>query len=157
MLASVACVINKSSAILPITCEQAFDLAADIEKYPEFLSGWISARIVQRDGDRWCVEQIVGIGPLRVSFSSRAVLDPPRRIDVTSSEAPFESFNLSWLIDAVPPAGCRVSIIAAVELRSRMLQRMVKRMMPAAVDDVVAAFEARARRVRGEAPPVGRG
>lgn len=147
MLIIVASVINKSSGVLPFTCEQAFDLAADIERYPEFLSGWVSARILKRESDIWCVDQIVGLGPLRLQFTSQAALHRPGRIDVTSTEAPFELFSLSWLVDAVPPAGCRVSIIAQVELRSRILQRMVNQVLPAAVDSVISAFEARAHQV----------
>jgi coenzyme Q-binding protein COQ10 len=147
MLFIVGSVINKSSEVLPFSCEQAFDLAADIERYPEFLSGWVWARILKRESDTWCVDQMVGLGPLRLRFTSRAALHRPERIDVTSTEAPFRRFSLSWLVDAVPPAGCRVSVIAEVELRSRILQRMVNQILPAAVDGIITAFEARARRI----------
>jgi ribosome-associated toxin RatA of RatAB toxin-antitoxin module len=39
----------RAGTILPFTCEQVFALGADIERYPEFLTGWISARIMQRE------------------------------------------------------------------------------------------------------------
>ena len=68
---------------LPFTCEQIFDLAADIERYPEFLPGWISARILSRAVDQLEVEQVLGIGPARVQFRSRAVLHRPKQIAVT--------------------------------------------------------------------------
>jgi coenzyme Q-binding protein COQ10 len=87
----------------------------------------------------------MGIGFIRVQFSSKAVLHRPERIDVTSSDAFFRRFTLSWLVEAGPSAGCRVSIVADLELRSRFLQQVVERVLPATVVDMMAAFEARAR------------
>ncbi len=139
--------IGRTSGTLPFSCEQVFDLAADIERYPEFLSGWISARIQKRESDICYVDQVVGLGPLRLQFISKAVLYRPERIEVTSTEAPFRRFSLSWGVAAVPPAGCRVSVTAEVELQSRMMQHVVNQILPAAVDDIITAFEARARRL----------
>jgi coenzyme Q-binding protein COQ10 len=137
-------VIEKVGRLLPFTREQAFDLAADIERYPDFLRGWMTARILKRESNVCYVDQVLGIGLIRVQFSSKALLRRPERIDVTSSDPPFRRFSLSWLIEAGPSAGCRVSIVADLELRSRILQQVVERVLPATVVDMMAAFEARA-------------
>src|SRR5580693_5288239 len=105
-------VIEKVGRLLPFTREQAFDLASDIERYPDFLHGWITARIVKRESNICHVDQVLGIGLIRVQFSSKAVLCRPKRIDVTSSDPPFRHFSLSWLLEAGASAGCRVSIVA---------------------------------------------
>lgn len=139
--------IQRASGTLPFSCEQVFDLAADIERYPEFLKGWISARIRKRESDIRHVDQVVGLGPLRLQFTSKAVLHRPERIEVTSAEAPFRHFSLSWMIAAVPTGGCRISLAAEVELQSTVMQQVVNRILPAAVDDIITAFEARARRL----------
>ena len=137
--------IETAVRLLPFNREQVFDLAADIERYPDFLRGWISARILKREANICYVDQVLGIGPVRVQFSSEAVLRRPERIDVTSSDAPFRRFSLSWLVEAGPSAGCRVSVVADLELRSRFLQQVVDRVLPATVVDIIEAFEARAR------------
>lgn len=151
MLTVVVFAINQATATLPFTREQVFDLAADIERYPEFLSGWVSARIQRRESNICYVEQIVGLGPVRVQFMSKAVLNRPDRIEVTSTEAPFRLFSLSWLIAEAPSAGCRLSVVANIELRSRMMQRIMNQLLPPAVDDVIRAFEARAHRIYADA------
>jgi coenzyme Q-binding protein COQ10 len=146
-------VIEEIGRLLPCSRQQAFDLAADIERYPEFLPGWISARIQTREVNVWHVDQVMGIGPVRVQFVSRAALHRPERIDVTSSEPPFRQFSLVWRFEAAPTgAGCRVWLSAAVELRSRMLQRIVERVLPTIIVDAIAAFEARAN--LGALPPL---
>jgi coenzyme Q-binding protein COQ10 len=134
----------RAGTILPFGCEQVFALAADIERYPEFLSGWISARIMQRETTICHVDQEVRFGPIRLRFRSTAVLDRPRRIDVTSTDGPFKHFGLSWIIAANSSGGSRISIEASVELRSRMLQLAVNPFLSAVVDDNLCAFEARA-------------
>jgi coenzyme Q-binding protein COQ10 len=138
-------VIEKVGRVLAYSREQVFDLAADIERYPDFLRWWITARIRKRESNICYVDQVLGLGPVRVQFASKAVLCRPERIDITSSDAPFRRFSLSWLVEARPPTGCRVSIVADLELRSRFLQRVADQVLAASVVDIIAAFEARAR------------
>ena len=138
-------VIEQRGRLLPFSCEQVFDLAADIEHYPDFLRGWITAHVRSRESNICYVDQVVGIGPLRVQFSSKAVLLRPVRIDVTSSDPPFRHFSLSWLVEAVPSAGCRVSVVADLQLQSIFLQQAVDLVLPDRVSDIIESFEARAR------------
>jgi coenzyme Q-binding protein COQ10 len=140
----------RASGTLPYSCEQMFDLAADIERYPEFLAGWISARIRSREGNTCHVDQVVGFGPVRLQFGSTAVLQPSRRIDVSSTDPRFRKYSLSWLIEEAPRRGCQVSVTVDLELKSGLLQLVVNRLLPAAVDDIVAAFRARAHAIYAE-------
>ncbi len=140
----MATTIEKFGRVLPYSCEQIFDLLADIERYPEFLPGWISARIVQRSGDACDVEQVLGFGPMRVPFRSGAVLYRPTRIDISSADAHFRHYSQSMHVTAQDAGGCRMSIAAQLELRSPWLQPMASRMLPDSIVQSIAAFEARA-------------
>jgi coenzyme Q-binding protein COQ10 len=139
--------IDRVSRLLPFSCEQLFDLAADVERYPEFLPGWISARIVRREGDVLHVEQALGIGPLRLRFDSRTVLHRPERIDVTSSDRPFRRYSLTWLFAPGPAGSCNLSVTVDLELHSGLLQHVVNRVLPLSIEGAIAAFETRASRV----------
>lgn len=144
----------RAGTILPFTCEQVFALAADIERYPEFLTGWISARIMQREATICHVDQEVRFGPIRLRFKSTAVLQRPKRIDVTSTDGPFKYFGLSWVIAANSSGGCRISIEASVELQSGILQLAVNPFLSAVVDDNLCAFEARTYTLYACLPPI---
>lgn len=117
---------QKRERLLPYTCEQLFDLAADVERYPEYLPWWMAARIRRREVNTYFTDQVIGLGPIRVSFGSRTVLQPPTRIDVTSRDFPFRQFKLSWNFVTVAETGCRVSLIAEFELRSFLLQEILR-------------------------------
>ncbi len=86
--------------------------------------------------------QVLGLGPVRMRFGSRTVLQSPTRIDVTSKDYPFQEFKLSWNFAALAGASCRVS--AEFELRSFVLQGILDRALPVATADIIAAFETRA-------------
>lgn len=141
--------------LLPYRAEQMFDLAADVERYPEFLPLWIYVRILRREPGACYTEQAVGLGPLRLQFESRALLLRPRRIDVTSDDPQFSNFRLSWIFQARPSGWCMVRLAAVIELRSRLLHRAADRALRGAAGDIIAAFEARARHIYGRAaiPP----
>ena len=136
--------VDSVSRLLPFSCVQVFDLVADIERYPEFLPGWISARILKREANVLCVQQVLGVGPVRIQFASRAVLHRPERIDITSSEPPFRHHHLTWLVTTRSAASCSLGVTADVELDSRLLQHVVNRVLPGSIEDTLAAFEARA-------------
>ncbi|MGP8032926.1 MAG: type II toxin-antitoxin system RatA family toxin [Steroidobacteraceae bacterium] len=139
--------IDRVSRLLPFTCEQLFDLAADVERYPEFLPGWISARIVTREGSALHVEQVLGIGPVRLRFESRTVLDRPMRIDVTSSDRPFRHYRLTWLFAPGPAVSCSLSVTVDLQMQSGLLQHVVNRVLPASIEGAISAFETRAHRL----------
>jgi len=131
--------------LLPYRCEQLFELAADVERYPEYLRWWHAARINRREANVYYADQTLGLGPIRARFGSKAVLHRPERIDVTSDQAPFRHFQLSWIFAPEPGAGCRVTVMADIELRSPLLQRAFDLVLPGSIADMIASFEERAR------------
>ncbi len=140
--------IERAGAVLPFGCEQVFDIAADVERYPEFLPWWISAQVLRRTANGCEVHQVVGAGPVRVEFDSKAVFDRPRRIDVTSADPLFRRYELTWLVTP-RPAGCSIGIAVDFELRSRLLQRVLGGLLPGAADGIVRAFDARVHALAG--------
>jgi coenzyme Q-binding protein COQ10 len=145
-----AMLIEKLGHLLPFTCAQMFDMAADIERYPEFLPWCISASVVRREANSCYVEQVVGRGAVHVRFASKAVLQRPDRIDITSSDLPFRQFDLSVAVLPAGRSGCSLRIAAQVELRSGFLQQILRRVLARSIDEVVAAFEARAHSLYGQ-------
>ena len=129
--------------------EQLFDLVADVERYPEFLRWWIAARIGERHANVYYTDQALGLGPIRIRFTSKTVLHRPRSIDVTSDDSVFRHFKLIWLFNSEPDDGCRVGLTVELELRSRLLQAMAEHVLSNTPSDIVEAFEARARRLYG--------
>jgi coenzyme Q-binding protein COQ10 len=138
---------------LPYAPEQLFDLVADVERYPEFLPWCVGARVRERKQNAIVADLIIGYRMVRERFTSRIVLDRPGRIDVSYSEGPFRYLNNHWLFRPEPGGGCTIDFYVDFEFRSRMLQKIIELLFNEAVRRMVGAFEARARRLYGDAPP----
>lgn len=134
---------------LPYTPEQMFDLVADVERYPAFLPWWRAARVRRRQGERLIVEQLIGHYGLRWRFTTQTRLERPRRIRVTSQDAPLRHLVILWCFAPATGGGCRVSFRARYELRRLPLRRLAARLFDDVLRQVVTAFEARAHAVYG--------
>ena len=127
-------------------------LVADIERYPEFLPWCVGARIRERRPDLLVADLIIGFRMFRESFTSRVVLDRPRRIDVTYAEGPFRRLNNHWVFEPVP-GGCRIDFYVDFEFKSRLMQKLIEVLFSEAVRRMVGAFERRARDLYGAPSP----
>ena len=135
--------------ILPFRPDQLFDLVAEVERYPEFVPWWVAARITGREGDSYRTDQVVRFALLRRRFVTETHLFHPARIEVTSNDRGFRRFHIGWTFDPGPQGGCDVGLTMRLELARRPAQEVLARVMSNAPERLVAAFEARARRVYG--------
>jgi coenzyme Q-binding protein COQ10 len=134
---------------LPYSPQQLFDLVADVERYPEFLPWCVGARVRERKGDTIAGDLLIGYRMVRERFTSRIVLDRPKRIDVSYSEGPFRYLTNHWEFEPEADGSCTIDFYVDFEFRSRMLQRIIEVLFNEAVRRMVSAFEARARQLYG--------
>ncbi|HTS94639.1 MAG TPA: type II toxin-antitoxin system RatA family toxin [Stellaceae bacterium] len=135
---------------LPYTAEQLFDLVADIERYPEFLPWCVGARIRERKDDTIIADLLIGFRMIRERFTSKVVLDRPRRIDVAYSEGPFKYLQNRWIFEPQEDGGCIIDFHVDFEFRSRVLQKIIEVLFNEAIRRMVSAFEGRARKLYGD-------
>jgi len=132
--------------------QQLFDLVADVERYPEFLPWILSARIYRRENQTTWVDMTVGTRFLRKRFSTVAVLDRPRRIDIGSHDPPFEEFKQTWTFEQAGLESTMVEYRVDLRLRSRLLQAIIGAAFADRAPLMVAAFRRRAGQLYGPPP-----
>jgi coenzyme Q-binding protein COQ10 len=132
------------------TAEQLFDVVADVEKYSEFLPWILSSRILKREPTGVWVEMVLGIGPLELRFTSRAVLHRPHAIEITSDEAPFDWFQQRWEFATDPDGRAVVGYTYEFSLRSGSLDLISHAFLEQVVHAMIDAFEERAVQVCGD-------
>ncbi len=140
------------SRVLPYPCARLFDLAADVERYPEFVPWWAAARIRKRQGNLYHTDQIIRYGALSLRFPSRTVMERPRRITVAATGGAFRALTFRWTFTPAD-GGCRVGLEVRVEPRSALLGRVVGLVSAGAARRLADAFEARAHALYGEGAP----
>lgn len=134
---------------LPYARVVLFDLAADLERYPEYIPGWSSVQVYRREADVCHAEQAVGFGPVQMRFRTLARMHRPQHIELTSDDPRFSRFRLLWRFEDAGGGDCQVGLRVELELRSRFLQGWLERAGPGTATEVLRAFEQRARRLYG--------
>lgn len=143
---------HEETRLFPYAQGPVFDMVADVENYPKFLPWTLGARILKRDNDAaFTAELLVGFRMIRERYTSRVTLVRPDRIDVSYVDGPFRRLSNVWRFAPVDE-GTRVDFELEFEFRSRVLQNLMGALFHEAVRRMVAAFEARARKLYGPPP-----
>lgn len=133
------------------SCDQLFRLAADIERYPEFISWCTSIRVLSEDDGTRCVDNHFGAGPVDLHFQSRAVADPPHRLDITADDGPFHQFRLTWRFSPGAAGGCRIAADYEIAFRSPLVQGLARLSLAEVERRILRKFEERATALYGGA------
>jgi coenzyme Q-binding protein COQ10 len=134
---------------LRYTPQQLFDLAADVERYPDFLPWLVAAHIRRREGDTVWADMVVGTGPLRKAFSSKAELHRPDRIVISSHDPLFDRYEQVWAFQPAEDGGTLVEFRTDFEFHSPLLSAIMGPFLGRAASTMVSAFSHRARRLYG--------
>jgi coenzyme Q-binding protein COQ10 len=134
---------------LPWACEQLFDLAADIESYPEFLPGWKRVSILRRSDNSLRVEQQLGPGLLGQPFVSEAELLRPYSVRVHSDDGPFRTLNIHWEFEELDKTSSQLTLTIQYAMKKKLLERLSRLFFERLTLDVVDRFTKRARELYG--------
>jgi coenzyme Q-binding protein COQ10 len=121
-----------------------FDLAADIERYPEFLPHWTHARILRRESDTLTVQQELDLGVRRLRFESRAVLDRPGHLHISSAAHQFRRMEIDWQFTPGEQDGCVATLVIEIEMHALLMDVLAGRLMPSLTRDLFRRFVERA-------------
>jgi len=134
---------------LKYTAPQLFDLVADVERYPEFMSWVVESRIRRRHDQTILVDMTIAIGPVRKRFSTTGILHRPHRIDINGNDPMFDRFLQRWTFNAAGEGDTDVEYHVDVKLRSRVLEMLMGAAFSDRAAATLSAFKERARRLYG--------
>ncbi len=145
---------------LPYSPEQLFELVGDVEKYPEFVP-WVTHmrtwNLRAESGGASSVDAEAGVGFsfLRERFATKVRRDPvARTIDVSLISGPFRKLQNEWRFSPDGEGGTRIDFLIDFEFRVRLLDGLLRANFDRAVGKLIACFEARARALYGDPPPM---
>ena len=149
---------RRSSADVPYTAQQMFDLVADVERYPEFLPWCRATRILKsdldEDGGTFVAEMVVAYKVFREQYRSEVVLDRAnKRIDVYYLDGPFQRLHNNWTFTDKPEGGSNVDFHIEFEFRTFLLQATAQAVFEKAFARMSDAFIKRADAIYGGKTP----
>ena len=131
------------------SCEQMFALVNDIDCYPEFLPGCLDSTLISQTPTEIVASLEVGKGPVRQSFTTKNLLQPCQRIEMTLVKGPFKSLHGVWTFTELSPTSCKIMLNIEFEL-SGMLKFAFGSVFSQIANTMVDSFSKRAKVVYGE-------
>ena len=139
------------SALVVFSAEQMFALVNDIEAYPKFMEGCVSAQVLERtEGSVLARLEIQKMG-ITQGFTTRNILTPPLSMQMTLVDGPFKVFTGRWDFTPLNAEACKVSFELHYEFANSLLTMMAGKWMEAVANEQVEAICLRAKQVYGAA------
>ena len=140
---------SRETRRLPYSCEQMFDLVADVGRYGEFLP-WVVATRVRSDSEHeMTADMLVGFKAIREKFTSRVTKDRPNRIDVHYLDGPLRDLDNSWVFRPTEDGGCEIDFCVQFTFRNAVFEALAGQYFDRAFRKMVEAFESRADELYG--------
>jgi coenzyme Q-binding protein COQ10 len=134
---------------MPYSCEQMFDLVADVARYGEFLPWVVATRVRSNSETEMIADMLVGFKALREKFTSRVIKRRPEEITVHYVDGPLRDLDNRWRFRPVGEAACEVDFCVDFEFRNPLFEKLAGQYFDRAFRKMVAAFETRAEQLYG--------
>ena len=140
---------------LPYEPAQLFELVLDIESYERFLPWCGGARILKRDKEarRMEADLVITFKGFRETYTSAVTYEPPGQkpgeagsVDVQMLRGPFKYLKNHWRFIPNENGTTTIDFFVDFTFRSKLLEKLIGMMFSHAVEKMVSAFEAEARR-----------
>lgn len=134
---------------LPYSCEQMFDLVADVASYPKFLP-WVVATRVRSDSEtEMTADMLVGFKAIREKFTSKVIKRRPEHIEVFYVDGPLKDLDNNWKFTCLPDGGCEIDFCVEFSFRNAVFEALAGQYFDRAFRKMVEAFEKRADELYG--------
>lgn len=132
------------SALLAFRAEDLFRLVGDIEAYPQFLPGCVSAQVESADAEVVCARLGFKVKGLSDSFATENRMLQGQRIEMRLVEGPFRSLAGTWEFQPLAERACKVTLRLSLDFGNRLLEKSLGPWIDRAVGGVMDAFKLRA-------------
>ncbi|MCX5591719.1 type II toxin-antitoxin system RatA family toxin [Alcaligenes endophyticus] len=140
----------KRSVLVPYSCEQMFDLVADVEKYPEFMP-WCGGAKVNEHTDKGMEASVtISIAGVRQTFTTSNEHDYPKQIILRLVDGPFSQLKGDWQFTALGEDGCKIVFVMDYQFSSRALEMVVGPIFNRVANSFIDSFTRRADDIYGD-------
>ena len=138
------------SILLPYSKQNLFDLVNDISRYPEFLPGCSGSSILQETDGGVLARLSLKKAGINYELTTNNFLYPPDRIEMELVEGPLDKLEGSWFFSSLGDSGCKVEMTLNYELKGKLFNKTLGKILTGSVEMVVDAFSRRADALYGK-------
>ncbi|MFT4045322.1 MAG: type II toxin-antitoxin system RatA family toxin [Solimonas sp.] len=139
------------SSLLKYRAQDIYRLVGDIEAYPHFVPGCVSATVERSDGAQVRARLGFRVKGLSDSFATENLHDDGHRIHMRLLDGPFRSLQGHWHFQPLGETACKVSLRIDLDFGNRLMEATLGPWIDRAVGSVMDAFRLRAESLYGRA------
>jgi coenzyme Q-binding protein COQ10 len=132
------------SEILPFTCEQMYNVVADVEKYPKFLPWCSKTRVWDKQDNQFMAELTVSFKGIREKFQTLDILEPHKKIEVNLKSGPFQYLVSTWHFNPIGDDRTKVEFFIDFRFSSKMKEMIMGPVFTQVSKQMISAFKKRA-------------
>ena len=137
------------SALVEYSAQQMFDLVNDIENYPKFMQGCVSAKVIERSDSHLVGKLSLKRAGISQELTTRNTMDSPRSIKMELVEGNFSDFHARWEFFELAENACKVTFHMEFEFKSGLFDMAMGKLFSSSANNLVDALVERAKLVYG--------
>lgn len=132
------------------TPQEFFNIAADYEKYPEFLSEVKACKVLKNEGEKKLVEYKVSVVKTMI-YQVRTIEKSPSLIqwEFTGGDA-FKTMSGSWKIEEAPGGTCKCTYDVAASFKMFVPGPVAKTLLTVNLPAMMSAYHKRIKALYGK-------
>lgn len=142
--------INKS-ALVPFPAIELYELVADIESYPEFLSWCSGAKIISSENNNVEASISISYHGLNKTFATHNINDPGKTIHMKLVDGPLQYLDGIWQFHELDADSCKVILDIEFEISNPMMRLALGGVFEKIANSMMEEFIARADAIYGKA------
>jgi len=135
------------SALVSHSAEKMFNLVNDVDRYSDFLPWCGDSREVERTNNEVLASVTIDFKGIRKTFTTKNLLKPYQRIDLTLVDGPFSELSGSWEFQELGFDSCKVVLNLDFDFSNKLVGALVGPVFSSIADSMVGSFCSRADEV----------
>lgn len=136
--------VVERSALVLFPANKMYHLVEDVDRYPEFLSWCVDAKVLAQDEHAQDASLTIAIAGIRKKFQTRNLLVSGESISLDLVNGPFTHLSGGWSFKHLSAEGCRISLRLEFEFSHSLLSAAFERGFARVIDRLVNDFVYRA-------------
>ena len=138
------------TALLTYSADELYRLVGDVEAYPQFLPGCVSASVEHAEDSLVRARLGFRVKGLSDSFATENRMEQGSRIHMKLLAGPFSQLSGAWEFHPLAERACKVTLRISLEFGNRVLETTLTPLIDRAVGSLIDAFRLRAESVYGK-------
>lgn len=134
-------------AIVNHAAADMYQLVADIESYPEFLTWCASTHILHRSDEQVEARIDIAYKGINKSFTTRNYLQKGKEMEMCLVDGPFKNLQGFWRFNALDDTACKVSLDLEFEFSGKLVAMTMGKVFNEIAGSLVDSFCRRADQI----------